>query len=263
MATQSDRVLATFTAGYYNILARFFALLLGGLAIAWGVATIPIFWGQAPIEYVARHIIRGEPYNIEALMRQMPAVEAVERSKICRPIALWSAAIIRLRIAEQAARDEAKQPIGGNLLGMLYNSAQRSLSCSATESFLWLVLYWAERTQGKSVQDSANFLRMSYELGPNEGWIALKRNPLAFTEYQTLPSDLKANAITELVTLVNSEFYQPAADIFTGPAWPARNVILRQLATLPPRRKEEFSRIVNKRGFDAKIPELERPNLMH
>ena len=254
MATQSEHVLATFTARYHSILARFFALVLGGVAIAWGIATIPVFWGQAPIEYVARHIIRGEPYKIEALMRQMPAVEAAERSKICRPIALWSAAIIRLRIAEQATRDEAQQPIGSKPLGILDNLAKRSLSCSAAEPFLWLVLYWAERTQGKSMQDSVNLLRMSYELGPNEGWIALKRNPLAFTEYQTLPPDLKASAVTELVSLVNSEFYQPAADIFTGAAWPARDLILRQLATLPPRRTEEFSRIVTKRGFDAKIP---------
>jgi hypothetical protein len=250
-------------AANYHILLRFFALVFGGAAIAWGVATIPVFWAQAPIESIARHIIRGEPYKYEALMGQMPAVETIENARNCRPIALWSAAIIRLRIVEQAAREEARQPIGGKMLGMLDNSAQRSLSCSAAESFLWLVLYWAERTQGKSMQDSANFLRMSYELGPNEGWIALKRNPLAFTEYQTLPPDLKTNAVTELVTLVNSEFYQPAADIFTGPAWPVRNVILRQLATLPPGRQEEFSRIVNKRGFDAKIPGLEPPNLMH
>ena len=263
MATQSEHVFASITAGCYNILARLFALVLGGAAIAWGLATIPIFWQQAPIEYVARHIIRGEPYNIEALMRQMPAVEAAEHSEICRPIALWSAAIIRLRLVEQVAREKASQLNGAKLMEMLDNSTRRSLSCSAAEPFLWLVLYWAENAQGRSMQDGAKYLRKSYQLGPNEGWIALKRNALAFTEYQTLPSDLKTNAVTELVALVNSEFYQPAADIFTGPAWPVRDAILRQLATLPPRRREEFARIVHNRGLDVKIPGIEPPNSRH
>ena len=71
----------------------------------------PIFWRQASIEYVARHIIRGEPYKIEVLMRQIPAVEAEENSTFCRPIALWSAAIIRLRIVEQASSNKEGKPI--------------------------------------------------------------------------------------------------------------------------------------------------------
>ena len=95
---------------------------------------------------------------------------------------------------------------------------------------------------------------MSYQLGPNEGWIALKRNPLMFAEYKKLPPDLETNAVTELVALVNSQFYQPAADIFSGPAWPVRNAIVQQLATLPPRRREDFARIVYKRDIDVRIP---------
>lgn len=54
-------MLACFTAGYGVLLARIFIVVFGGAAIAWGMATIPIFWRQASIEYVARHIIRGEP----------------------------------------------------------------------------------------------------------------------------------------------------------------------------------------------------------
>jgi hypothetical protein len=247
-------------AANYHILLRFFALVFGGAAIAWGVATIPVFWAQAPIESIARHIIRGEPYKYEALMGQMPAVETIENARNCRPIALWSAAIIRLRIAEQAERAQETRHSGNKLMEMLVNSTRRSLSCSAAEPFLWLVLHWAESTQGRSIQDGAEYLRMSYRLGPNEGWIALKRNPLTFSEYQKMPPDLESNAVTELVALINSEFYQAAADIFTGPAWPMRNAILRQLATLPLRRREEFARIVHKRDLDVKIPGIEPPN---
>jgi hypothetical protein len=258
-----SNVLASFTVGYCVVAARIFIAIFGGAAIAWGIETIPIFWRQAPIEYVARHIILGEPYKIEALMRQMPEVEAAESSINCRPIALWSAAIIRLRIVEQTDSEGEAQVGRATLMKMLDDSARRSLSCSAAAPFLWLVLYWAESTQTGSRQDSAKYLRMSYQLGPNEGWIALKRNPLMFTEYKKLPPDLEINAVTELVALVNSQFYQPAADIFTGPAWPVRNAIVQQLATLPPRRREDFVRFMYKRDIDVKIPEVEPPGFRH
>ena len=118
---------ASFTARYYKILARLIFVGFGGAAIAWGIDTIPIFWRQAPIEYVARHIIRGEPYKIEALLRQMPEVEAAENSINCRPIALWSAAIIRLRMVEQAAATKKESLPTRRLMKILDNSI-RALS---------------------------------------------------------------------------------------------------------------------------------------
>jgi len=40
-----------------------------------------------------------EPFKIEALAKMIPTVEAIEQAKYCRPAALRSAAIIRLRMA--------------------------------------------------------------------------------------------------------------------------------------------------------------------
>ena len=135
------------------------------------------------MEHVAQHIIRGEPYRIEVLKRQLPAIEAAENSPTCRPIALWSAAIIRLRMFEQARLDGQGTPNDLSRTETLENSIRRSLSCSAAEPFLWLALYGLESRQSGFEPKDPRYLRMSYKLGPNEGWISVKRNPASFADY--------------------------------------------------------------------------------
>ena len=248
-----SNMLAGFAAGYI-LFARIFVAVLGAVAIVWGLLTIPIFWRQAAIEHVARHIVRGESYRIEVLRQQLPAVEAAESSTICRPIALWSATIIRLRMFEQANHDGQGTPNDLSRMATLDNSIRRSLSCSAAEPFLWLVLYGLETRQDGSEQKDFRYLRMSYQLGPNEGWISVKRNPVSFADYDRLPLDLETNAVIEFLSLIKSELYQQAADILSGPAWRLRASLLPWLATLPLRSQEAFVKTVYDRGLDVKIP---------
>ena len=200
-----NSVLSSFSTGRYIGLARIFIAGLGCAAVTWGLATWPIFWREASMEYIARHIIRGEPYQIEVLAGQMPVVEAAENSTTCRPIALWSAAIVRLRIVDEAGRNGAGKPVYAQQMKSLENSIRRSLSCSPAEPFLWLTLYWVERAQNGFKPEYLKYLRISYDLGPNEGWIILKRNPIALADFERLPADLAADAINEFVALLNNE----------------------------------------------------------
>ena len=77
--------------------------------------------------------------------------------------------------------------------------------------------------------DNFRILRMSYRLGPNEAWIALKRNRIAFARFRRLPPDLAEDAIDEFTRLVKANFIDQAVDIFTGPAWPERDLLLSRL----------------------------------
>jgi hypothetical protein len=238
------------------ILVRFAFLSLGIASFIWGATVLPVFWREAPIERIARHIVRGEPYKIEVLERQIPTLDTIENSKICNPVARWSSAIIRLRILEQVEHAEYRPTHEESLKIALGKSLRSSLSCSAAEPFLWLILYWLE-TQKDLAPIHLNYLQISYLLGPNEGWIAVKRNPLAFALYDKLPTDLKAQAMTEFISLVRSGFYQQAADIFTTSAWPIHNAILSQLALLPDSNRETFAKILRERGLDIKVPGVE------
>jgi hypothetical protein len=241
------------------VLARIVTAVIAGAAIAWGSVTIPIFSRQATIENIAHRIIRGEPYKIDVLTRQMPVVEAVESSTDCRPIALWSAAIIRLRLVERARREATGKSVDTQEMKMLDSSLRRSLSCSPAEPFLWLVLYWVESDQNGFKPEYLNYLKMSYDLGPNEGWIAIKRNPVTFAEYKRLPRELAADAVNEFVALVNSEFYEQAVEVFSGLDGPVREAILPHLKTLPLRIRKAFVRAAYDRGIDVKLPGVEWP----
>ncbi len=253
-------MIAGFAVGYQYYLARVYVVLFGMAAIGWGLLTAPVFWQQAGLGHIAQHIIRGEPYNTEVLKRQIPVIDAAELSTTCRPIALWSAAIIRLRMVEQAGRSAEGKITDFAQMKELHEAILRSLSCVAAEPFLWLILYWVENRLDGFRPDHLKYLKASYQTGPHEGWVALKRIPVAFASYEKLPPDLAKDVIAEFIMLVKNEFYGQAAAIFIGPAWRLRNIILPQLATLPLRNQQAFARIVRDRDIDVRVPVIEPPD---
>jgi hypothetical protein len=139
-------------------------------------------------------------------------------------------------------------------LNALRDSIRRSLACSPADPFLWVVLYWVEINRNGFQPDYLKYLRLSYQLGPNEGWIALKRNGYALAIFQQLPPDLAEMAIAEFATLVDTGFYAETAAILTGPGWPEREMLLSHLKDVSERYKEAFAKAVYKLGYDVNVP---------
>src|ERR1019366_8525833 len=137
----------------------------------------------------------------------------------------------------------------------LGNVIRSSLSCVPADPFLWLALYSVEVTENGFKPDYLKYLRMSYRLGPHEGWIVLKRNPLAFTVFQQLPPDLGENAINEFVAmLLDSHFSDQAAEILIGPAWQEREQILSNLTRIGDVDRKRFADVLQRRGYDLNVP---------
>ena len=109
------------------------------------------------------------------------------------------------------------------------------------------------------VPEDLKYLGLSYQLGPNEGWVALKRNRAAFAAFQQLPPDLAEHALSEFVSLLESKFYEQAADIFTGPAWPVRDVIVPRLKDVAEDRRRFFAQILSSRDYDVELPGIKFP----
>ena len=144
----------------------------------------------------------------------------------------------------------AKDRPHGEDLKSLGDVIRSSLSCAPADPFLWLALYWVEVTENGSKPDYLNYLRLSYQLGPHEGWIVLKRNPLAFGAFQQLPPDLRENVIDEFVAMVrDSRFSDQAADILIGPAWPERDLILPHLTQISEYDRKRFADVLYGRGY--------------
>jgi O-antigen ligase len=237
----------------YNLLARSFVVILGCIAVWWGAIGFPVSLQDSATAQIANQIIAGDPFNVETLTQQLPIVDSIKRSAYCRPYALRSAAIIKLRMSEVEASINDPHPLDEHMK-LLTEIVRSSLSCMPADPFLWLALYSVEITENGFKADYLKYLRTSYRLGPNEGWIALKRNPLAFAIFQQLPPDLRENAVNEFVALLESDLSEQAADIFIGPAWPERELILSRLTHIADKNRRLFSDALLSRGYDLNVP---------
>jgi hypothetical protein len=238
----------------YTLLARSFFVILGCFAVLWGIIELPAFWRDVSIKRIATQIIAGDPFKIETLTQQVPTIDSIKRSAYCRPAALHSTAIIELRMWEisASAKDREHRNEQFKTLG---NAIRGSLSCAPADPFLWLALYSVEVNEEGLQPDYLKYLRQSYRLGPREGWIVSKRNPLAFGAFQQLPPDLRENAIDEFFAMVRDpNFSGQAAEILIGPAWPERELILSRLTSLSDRDGRRFAGELYIRGYDLNVP---------
>jgi hypothetical protein len=241
----------------YIFLVRAILIIFGCVAFWWGIVAFRDFWTDSSTESIATRVLAGDPFKTEVMDGQISAIRRIESAAFCRPVALRSAAVIQLRIVEVSA------PQSGQSEARLYSllrMIRSALSCAPADSFLWLALYSVENTANHFSADDLKYLRMSYELSPNEGWIALRRNPVAFERFRQLPADLAETAIHEFIQLLLSNFFEPAAAIFTGPAWPERELILAHLTQISSEQRRFFADALQQRGYDLNMPNIERQN---
>lgn len=243
----------------YRLAVRIFTFALGLVAVGWGATTFPIFWRQSSIEQVARRILERDPLNREVLASQLSGANVAEEQSYCRPAGVRSVAIIQFRMAEQAMADRDRSAIDGALLDAQADM-RRSLACSPADPFLWLGLFWLTNAREGFDPHNFEYLRLSYELGPNEGWIAVTRSRFAFAMFASLPNDIKEKAIAEFLAFVKTGLTETAADIFIGPAWPVRDVLLARMRNLDEASRRAFAKSLHYRGYDnVSVPGVDRP----
>ena len=225
-------------------------MLVGLIGIAWGVSEFSALRQESTIKKIADRILVGDVYKYQILLKQSSLVEPTQRPELCRPLTVRSAAVIRLRLAEisdNAALGPA--PVRTNLA---VDAIRQSLACSPADPFFWLALYALEPSA------PLNYLTASYRLGPNEGWIALKRNPVAFANFDELPDDLRRIVVQEFVRIVEmGNTIDDAMKIFVGPAWDHRELILSQMDQLPLPQRQEFQAALTRAGYEVLVPGTE------
>jgi hypothetical protein len=239
-------------------LARLFAVSLGLAAIAWGVATFPLFWSQLSIERTAAAIADRNAFKPHSLDPLLPAIERIEQSRYCRPEAVRSAAMIRLQLAEEAVTNAQRDAIDARL-DALQATILKSLACAPSDPFLWMILTWLDQTRQGFRPQQLTYLRLSYQLGPYEGWIADRRNRLALSIFWRLPPDLADAAVREFAAMVDSQFYEDAIALLTGPGWPLRDRLLAGLTNSDVHQREEFAKELYGKGYDLAVPGIAQP----
>jgi hypothetical protein len=239
---------------------RLFVALLGIAAIGWGIILVSAGASEATIDGVARRIILGEVFNPATTRGFERLAEAAERDSPCRPNAVRSAAIIRVRLAQDAIAVTDRQSIDRNMTA-LRSTIRRSLSCSPDDPFLWFVLYWVEVSQTGFRPELVEYLRKSYELGPYEGWIGLHRNRFALAVFQQLPIDLAEKVVAEFAVLLNSGFVTEMVANLSGPGWGVRDVLIPHLTNVREVYRQAFANELSRDGFDVQVPGVELKEL--
>jgi hypothetical protein len=121
-------------------------------------------------------------------------------------------------------------------------------------------LFWIDAAKNGLTPKNANYLRLSYALGPNEGWIGLWRVQLALALFERLPKDLADDATDEFIRLVNTQvLYQEAAAIFSRATPAVQGRLVEQLKTANPVPRQIFARVLYDKGFDVNIAGVDRP----
>jgi hypothetical protein len=164
--------------------------------------------------------------------------------------ALGGAAVIRLLLLEDQLTSGGRQPAASDLveLQMVVSTA---LAQSPTSSFMWLTDFWLKRLAGESANANLNLLRMSYWSGPNEAWIAVRRNSLAFGIFPSLSVDLTEQAQAEFVGLVRSRLYTEASVILIGPGWTIHEQLLSRLVNVEEADRRRFAKVLDSKGLDG------------
>jgi hypothetical protein len=242
-----------------RLVRRVLLCLVGLGAVAWGVALLPEFWRQAPIDQVAAQALLGRVFKREVLVAEATQASAAEQASFCNPRESRSIAIVRLAImnATIAAADRAAFDSD---YGQLQDAARKALACEPGDGFLWLTLFWLEAGKHGLDPSAVTYLRMSYALAPNDAWVALRRSRIVTALLPQLPPELSERATTEFVKLVDTGFLVgETAEIFADAAPPVQRQLVERLTLARERPREAFARAVYDRGVDVEIPGFSPP----
>ena len=228
----------------------------GCLAVTWSVVALPIFWREHPLDEQASQILRGTPYTSGALAQLGPAIESVEASPECEPRSLQSAAVIRLRVMEEGFVPDQLAELDQRI-DSVQGAIRRALACAPADPFLWLVLYSVESERNGFRSAYLDYIRQSYRLGPNEGWIAVRRVHVVFAIFASLPPDLADMAVEEFVRLVQNHLYDEPLRVLLGTGRSIRERLLEGLSRVGDRERRDFAARLRAEGVDLPIPGVE------
>jgi hypothetical protein len=221
----------------------------GICSIAWAVFFVTVNRVATPLAGAAGNILRGESLDSAKLRELQEQLDATPGEKL-RFAAADDVAVIRLRLFEVKLQEKAIQAEGPDFAD-LDSAFVAALSKNPNNSFLWFADYWLGRVQRDATDRGIKLLRMSYATGPNEAWIAQRRNPVVLANFSSLPGDLAEKALSEYVRLVQSGLYRDAANILAGPGWPIRQQLLSRLAPLDEVDRYAMARELASRDLDG------------
>lgn len=221
---------------------RVFTVVLAIASIAWGLVTVPVLWRSRAVEATAEQVVQGHRFattDIAAEVSNMEAGGLVGKASVRR-----SLAVLKLRLVEDALAQGDRLSLDRRLAD-LKSSTVDLLEIDPADSFFWLIYYWCQLTTEGFSPSQLGLLIFSYDLGPNEGWIAIKRNRLALSVISQLPPPMSKRVVDEFAGMVAAGLIVDAASSLNSVAAPMRSRLLEGLAKVPLAERERLARYLN------------------
>ncbi|RZN05364.1 hypothetical protein CWO91_30280 [Bradyrhizobium genosp. SA-3] len=240
---------------------RALSLVFGLLGALWSVAALPSFWLTASAREVSARIIADDRFKPGVLPSLLTRMTAAPRPSIAQPEFAQFEALLTLRTAEEAAQRKSLGEADREIEGA-ENKLRAALFVIPTDSFLWLMLYSVTNARTGFDQRNLGYLGQSYASGPNEGWIALRRNRVALAAFVLLGDVTQNLVVSEFAELVDSDFTESAALNLMGAGWAQRDRLLTALRDVDVASKQLLYNRLSAEGIKLNIPGVaydERP----
>jgi hypothetical protein len=227
------------------------------ILLAWSFLSFPVFWRTAGAGRAATEIIAGRSFAPELIAAELPALETKTPWGLCWPAAKRANAILRLYLYEASFRAGQVNKIDERLQA-LEHQLKDTLRCAPSDSYLWLVLFSIENARVGFDSRHLEYLRASYVLGPNEGWISLKRSPVALAMLSVLDEDLSQKALAEFEAMVANGLYAESAAILANANPAVHERVLAGLSAVPLEARRRFADELKEKLPSASVPGVVR-----
>ncbi|QIO98791.1 hypothetical protein [Bradyrhizobium symbiodeficiens] len=240
-----------------NGLLRAAVACCGCLLAGWAAATLPMFRQTEGADRTAAAILTGRSFPTELVTSYIGDAKGADVFGFCRASTRRSLAVLNLYLYEEAFNAGRADLIDTRLRNLL-GSVKAALHCAPADAYLWLLLFSFENASGGFKADNLAYLRTSYLMGPHEGWIAIKRNPVALAMLPGLDSSLAQTVLDEFASLVQNGLYEESAAIFAAANPIVRDRLLARLAKVPQPSRERFAKALGALLPSVAVPGIDR-----
>ncbi|WP_141937899.1 hypothetical protein [Bradyrhizobium sp. UNPA324] len=181
-------------------------------------------------------------------------MKAAQRPSILQPEFHQAEALVTLRTAEEAMKSPEA---ADRAIEAAENQIRTTLSVTPTDSLMWLMMYSVETARNGFDAGNIVYLDQSYVSGPNDGWVALRRNRLALAALPMLSERTQSLVISEFTTIVDSDFIDEAALNLTTVGWVHRERLTASLEKADISSRQSLARRLSVDGVKLRIPGIE------
>lgn len=235
---------------------RIVLLIVAVAGLGWSGFRLYSALPQISLLSVASGIGAGETYKQDALLALEPNIAATQTALSPNPDVLRSVAIIRIREAEEDL-NSGQLPSTSTAFERASTAVLSGIEASPTDPFLWYGSAWLRKSRYGYDAEVASRLKLSYDMGPNEGWVAVHRNGFTLTLLSALPSEFQTTGGTEFRGLVESNYIADAATVLTGPGWSNRSLLLASVEAASEAARIKLSKRLEELGFGVAVPGVE------